>query len=375
MPQKLQPIEKHPGFYRDPKTELIYFRSNRQKHRKLNGGKQVKWSTDTTKISKAKELIEDRLASLGGEGLTKEQRKKKNVKNPSLESLWAELMETKHTKSLSTQRSYDQEWRIVLSHFWGDKHVSDITSQRVLEFEKWYRKEYRTRTFRNARKTLVMLFKYCKDQGYISTKPSVNDLDESIARDTKKKAVGRVYTDEELNTLLSAALYLDDKFAYFCILFGSRMGLRKAEFLNIRWSDIDFGEGTVEVWRKSKVWQELAVPKSLLKKLKEYQKAAKGEWVFQSPRGDGPVTTQVMDRHWFAVKKVAKIKDGLKKNRARIHDLRHTFATKTAEDNWNAKVACEYLDMSMKIYDEIYAHVDADIMRKLIDSSFGGELP
>lgn len=376
---KFVKIKNSPGYFREVSTDIIYFRSDTVRHKKLNGGKPIKKSTEEKTISKAKLFIENYFHELGGKNTPTEKRKRKGIKNPLLDDLWNDIVEEKSLEiGESTLRIYKKEWRIALYPFWGSLTVGDVSKQKVVDFQKWYLKNHSKRTFFNTRKTLVMILNYLKRENYLFTDIKVPKLDEVIAKRTKKVDVGRVYTEKELKALLNAAQSKKQDKLYDCVflgvLFASRMGLRKNEFLSIKWDDIDFINGSVKVWRKNKYWAELLMPKILLSELKK-RKAIGRIYVMSSARSDEKhLASQIFDRIWREVKVLAGIRNATSKNAARIHDLRHTFATKTADDNWNPLIACEYLDMSLKVYQDTYVHVSIDMMKGLIENSFGGEI-
>lgn len=367
--QVLVPIRRHLGYFRDQKTEIIYFRSDKVEHKMLNEGRGIKWSCETKLIGEARKYTEDRLVEMGAVGHTSEEKKNLSKTNPSLQSVWDELIATRHTSSQKTKDGYAKEWKIGIKPFWGDKHVIDVNPKNVIEFEQWYKTNLKHRTAFNTLKYLRMLFRYLHKESYIKRVPEINNLDAETARETKKKAPGRVYTEKEIAALLKACDDLDLPKVKLAIMFGLCMGLRKSEFINIKWADVDTKQKTVDVWRKSKQWKTLAVPKGLFKMICDQDP---GTCLFPSiTDSEIPMPTQHLDKGWRQVKVKAKIKHATEKGRARLHDMRHTFATHTARDNWNAKIACEYLDMSMQMYDKIYCHVSPSMMVKLVNESFG----
>lgn len=74
---------------------------------------------------------------------------------------------------------------------------------------------------------------------------------------------------------------------------------------------------------------------------------------------------QYFDKDWIRTKREAKLR-----GRARIHDIRHTFATQTARDNWPTAVACTVLDMSAKEYMKTYVHINDKDMAGWLAGSF-----
>ena len=378
---KLVKHPRHSNYFLNSVTKIIYYREDRD-------GKSIKFSCRTTKITEAIKFAEAKLTELRGEQV--ETKGRKNVKNPKLSDLWADLIQLRNVKaSKRTQEIYETVWRLSINPFWGSKHTSDINQKNVLKFVDWFEKE-RGVSFNNTHKYLNMLFNHAQKKGLLREKPEIPHLDRINAKNKRKEKVGRVYTDREISKLLSASQKLETEFSsqgnevrawsyrrvYLGILFASRMGLRKSEFLSIEWARVDFKKGLVTVWRKNKYWAELAIPGVLLNELiKERAMRPDTGLVFESSSRPGaPISSQKFDVNWTEVKVAAGIRRATDHLMARIHDLRHTFATRTAEDNWNATIACSYLDMDIKVYQDVYVHTSADMMRKLIEDSFGGEI-
>ena len=94
-------------------------------------------------------------------------------------------------------------------------------------------------------------------------------------------------------------------------------GCRKSELLNLRWSDYREGKlyltdsktGPRTVWLSSPA-------RRILDGL-----SRTNSWVFPSPRGEGRLSTDMLDRFWYGVRTEADITD------VRLHDLRHSYAS------------------------------------------------
>ena len=87
-------------------------------------------------------------------------------------------------------------------------------------------------------------------------------------------------------------------------------------------------------------------------------------WVFPMPSDPTRhISSQVFDKVWFKCRSLAGVT-------GRYHDLRHTFATKTAEDGWPPVVACEVLDQSLAIYQKTYCKPSQESKTKWMLKTF-----
>jgi integrase len=136
-------------------------------------------------------------------------------------------------------------------------------------------------------------------------------------------------------------------------------GARRGEALQARWQDIDLTTGT---WRKpaatTKQQSEHEVPLSnaarqLLTGLR--QRTAKGEeWVF--PAVDGSHRRDVKDA-WASICRAASIKS------ARVHDLRHTYASVLASAGLSLPIIGQLLGHTTPTTTARYAHLFDDPLR------------
>jgi integrase len=211
-----------------------------------------------------------------------------------------------------------------------------------------------------------MLVRFAHKRGHISQAFEITDLDKFIASKTKREKVGRVYNPEELSRMVECGC---SEVAVLGILLGSKMGMRIGEFLSIEWNRIDFKKNCIEVWSKNKHWRTIPMTKDVAEYLKIRRKSfPDAKLVFGASRTPSkPMAKQVFYKYWVEMLLAAGIK-----GRARVHDLRHTFATKTARDNWPPTVACKLLDMSLQQYMKTYVHITYDDMVSLMQKSFGG---
>lgn len=353
----LERIPKHSGYWVDKKSGVIYWRGTIK-------NKSIKMSTRERQISKAKAFIDDYRLRLTSDNYEKALRKKQGIINPRLSELHAEcIAERAPSRAKSTAKRHPAVWRIDLAPFWGDKHASDMTKKNVVDFENWYLATFPGKLFFTARKSLVMLINYMHREGYIDKKPQVTDLDKKVNAG-KRKTAYRVYTEDEQAALIQSATFPWVRLgliAYF------DMGVRKEELLRRKWSEISWKKRTIEVWsQKNKRWRTVPLTDRLYEMFQAFAEVSETEHIFPKKNSDRPLAGQQFDTEWRATKRAAGIK-----GKARIHDIRHTFATVTARDGWPIPVACKALDMTADEYIKTYVHITPDDIAAHLRRSFG----
>ena len=136
-------------------------------------------------------------------------------------------------------------------------------------------------------------------------------------------------------------------------------GARRGEVLQARWADIDLAAG---VWSKpgatTKQKTDHQVPLSdaarqLLLDLRQRAPAA-AEWVFPAP--DGSPRRDVKDA-WASLCRAANIKG------ARVHDLRHTYASVLASAGLSLPIIGALLGHTQPSTTARYAHLFDDPLR------------
>jgi integrase len=347
----------HKNYYRNATSQKIIFKKN------ING-RVIKISTGTTKIKEARKIAEEALIDMLSSNPQKSKRERQGISNPLLSEIWEDLMnERRPSKDESTMKGYGVSWKYGIEPFWGNKTVLDVNHMNVTKFENWYLKTHPTRTFFNTGKHLRMLFRHMHKSDLITKNPTLRELDEIIIKNTQKEDVGRVYTDEEYIALLANAVTPRTR---LCIQIYRRFGLRKNELLKSRRSKWDFEKNVATIWSfKNKKWREIPIPLDLAKDIQNFLKTEpQSEWLFCAATNPAKYTSsQVFDKAWTKTKVAAKIKDATVENAARVHDLRHTFATETAVNGWPVMTACKILDMSSKEYEDTYVHISHDNIR------------
>jgi integrase len=358
-------IRGHRGYYVNLLSGRITYRKGR-----------TKIPTGETEIMKAKRFVETMLKA-HAEGITEEQasRALAGELNPTLETLWNDLIAEKRNEAEgSTIENYMTNWRNAIAPFWSKRHVHEVTDQTIVSYKKWYLEQHPTRYFGHTLCHLKVLLKYAVAQKFIKAMPDTKPLEnvDEITSKRKRREWGKVskaFTEAEVQALLAAAERIKRpdmrSRAVLGILLGVRCGLRKMEAMSLRWSSngvdswVDLDGRIIHVWSKKNFkWREVPIPKAVLQAFVRHQNEyIASEWVFPMPSNpERFITSQVFDKVWAQARELASV-DG------RFHDLRHTFATRTAEEGWPPVIACEILDQSLKIYQRTYCKPSTDSKR------------
>ncbi len=165
-----------------------------------------------------------------------------------------------------------------------------------------------------------------------------------------KRARPYLYSDEEINSLLCAALNMSHRYnscallpwVYYC-LFGllSVTGLRLGEAQNLKVQDVDL-EAAVLTVRNAKFGKTRLIPlhSSTSKVLADYIDRRRHHWVgrpvspylFVSSWGNRLDSGQI-HRAFYALSRQIGLRGATDRHGPRLHDLRHRFATNTLV-NW-----------------------------------------
>lgn len=380
----LEAISGHKNYYRSG-SGLIYFKRGK-----------LKFSCHTTSILAAKKYVETVLLQKR-EGLTKIQAKRRvaGVQSPLIRDVWQnEVMDDRKGNMASTRATYDRNWKIGIEPFWGNRSVSEITEENISQYRSWYLDEF-AESGRFSEKTYVhfkMLVQLCAERGYIRRIPlnlsQLERIDDILRRDRQYQKAGRTAAEKEIAAILAAGLEIAQNThggttsehyqllgarGILMVTLGARAGLRKMEALTLQWERVDFRGRKFQVWSKSKAWRFVPMNDEIEAAFREQRRwTGESRWVFPMPTDpDRHLSAQMGDKVWHQMKERAQIA-----TRLRFHDLRHTFATFTAEKNWPPALACRVLDMSLSIYQSVYCKPSFEsiyeLMNRKTDSSKGG---
>jgi integrase len=259
----------------------------------------------------------------------KNQRKDLNLTLP-VHKLVEEYLEFKKSSlSEKTWKEYTYTWNKCGRDKLGDIFIPNLTDAHVNALFIQLKDTYsHTETLKII---LLAAFKYGKQKGY-----PVAVLDgESWVR-YKRPVKERYLTSGELSAF--AGLMAERKsrsvaygklpqqmIAMELLLY---TGCRCSEILELKWSDIFFKEGYLQLW-KTKTRKGRLIPlsdkiRSLLEEARQFES---GAYVFTSVTDpDKPISYNTFQTVWYNLIKEGKFnQEGVE--RLRIHSLRHTFIT------------------------------------------------
>ena len=201
----------------------------------------------------------------------------------------------------------------------------------------------------------------------------------------KNKEIGVLSHDEIARLLIQA----NEEGFFELILLGLATGMRRGELLGLKWEDINFETGELNVLReyttlgseyivstpKTKTsMRQITLPGSVLNILAEYRETVNSEWVFPSPLDPSHPRSPTSCRSRLSV-----MLERAGCNHIPFHGLRHTFATTVLENGLDIKTLSAVLGhSSAETTISVYSHVTGEMERnaaKKMDDAFGTPKP
>ena len=182
----------------------------------------------------------------------------------------------------------------------------------------------------------------------------------------------QVLDDEQLDKFLNAIKL--EPYWYDFFYLEIMTGLRRGEICGLKWSDVNFTDGTLTVRRsiskgsggiiigETKTdagMRKILLPRSVATLLQEKRKHAVSEWIF--PHYANPSEPLHPDT---AYRKLKALLSKANLPSIRFHDLRHTFATHAMQGGVDAKTLSGILghtDASFTL--DTYTHVTSDMQK------------
>ena len=288
---------------------------------------------------------------------------------PTVRDLWKQYevkhLPTKRARSASDDRSM---WETYILPRLGPMKVATITHSDVDDLHSEISREKPTRANRVVevlRKAINLAIRW----GWRSDNPCTG-----VVRNTEQKRE-RYLTTEEVGRLLSALATHKQRSSCDAILMLLLTGARKSEVLGATWEMFDLNVG---VWTKpasltkqNKV-HRVPLSKTVITLLEAIKGAGRDDvFVFPRMRKPGPtsdprpVLRRLTDvkRTWIAVCALAKVPN------ARIHDLRHTFASAIVSGQHSISVVGALLGHSNVSTTQRYAHLYDEPLRDAVNSA------
>ena len=284
----------------------------------------------------------------------------------------------------SLRESTIEGYRCMAEHqikrFIGNKQLSSLTTADVQRFYNKVKKEGRAKSHPlygyELSNTMVrkvhMLLHQALDVA-VKERLIVRNPTDGTTIPKKTTTEKQVLDDGQLERFMEAIKeepYWND-FFYVEVM----TGLRRGEICGIKWSDINFTEGTLSVKRsvgtkagggviigETKTGagvRTITMPPSVATLLNEKQADAISEWVF-------PHYTNPSDplHPSSAYKKLKTILKNIELPMMRFHDLRHTFDTHATDGGVDPKTLAGILGHTNASFTlDTYAHVTGDMQR------------
>ena len=282
------------------------------------------------------------------------------------------------------QESTIDGYRAMVEHqikrFIGNKQLTSLTTADVQKFYNKIKKEGRVKphplTGYGLADTMVRKVHMILHQALdVAVKERIIVRNPTVGTTIPKKTYveKQVLGDSQLDKFMEAIKqepYWND-FFYVEVM----TGLRRGEICGIKWSDINFDEGTLCIKRsvgrvkngsitigETKTTageRKIILPPSVLTLLEEKQADAINEWVF--PHYMNPSDPLHPDTAYRKLKTILK---NVELPLIRFHDLRHTFATHATQGGVDAKTLAGILghtDASFTL--DTYTHVTGDMQK------------
>ncbi len=331
------------GLYREAETKIIYFRQYQKSSGEL---KRSLRTTDLTEAKKARDAIRS--------GFVREKAKSRQTKTAlELFDLWLARKEALKKapatiSSIKATRKYLAPYLEIMvpeeitAEWWESTYIDEVKITA----------ENQDRKFFNDRKWLLSFLKQLVDDGQLARAPRLINPD-------SKESVGKVYSDEDVATLLNFAQNED---LHLAILMAATMGMRRGEVFALKVDRVDIKKKLIRLKRedtKTRKARTFAISEACFPYLMERTKTG-SPWIFPSKADlkvslhkDGYMTA------WNNLKSMTGIE-------GRFHDLRHTFLTKAFNaPGSNAAQICAYAGLSLEVAERVYLHLTEEDSRQV----------
>ncbi len=261
-------------------------------------------------------------------------------------------------KRISTQRDYRRQIAVNILPELGDLKVAAVGFGDVDRLHRAMSKRAPTQANRTIA-VLSRMFTLAIRWGMRADNPC-----KTIERNVEGKRQ-RYLTGAELARLTTALTELPDQGAANAIRLLLLTGARRGEVLAAKWTDFDLEEGS---WvkpastTKQKKTHRVPLSDAAVALLKDMRGSAPKEVVhlFPPPEGQTPHRLD-LDDAWGILRKTADI------GTARLHDLRHTFASVLASAGQSLPMIGSLLGHSSPTTTHRYAHLYDDPQRAAVE--------
>lgn len=257
------------------------------------------------------------------------------IQSPTFRAFAKKYIEHAPTEKRSWR--LDRECLKPLTAHFGHRHLGNISSFHIEQYKQKRVQEVSPRTVNIELSILSRMFRLARNWKLMSTDPMA-----SVSRLKEREKVIRVVSPaEEMRLLDAAPEHLRD-----FIILALNTGLRLGELRHLAGGDVNLGVGALTV-RQSKTDRVRHVPlnKNAIEIVRKGLKAGHPTILHYQGRPLGNI-----HRTWYKATKKAGL-SGL-----RIHDLRHTFATRLVLGGADLATVASLLGHSSIVMTQRYAH-------------------
>lgn len=273
----------------------------------------------------------------------------------------------KNTFEFRTAHSYEWGVNILLAYFTPGKRVSIIGKPDIIKFRTDVMNTHNVNGMIAIIKYIKTFFSHCIKLGYIQGNPASGAL-----RGVKEKKVAVFYTDEQIRHIMDTCLNKDRlKFGQWqvnrqdlcdIIKVAVCTGMREAEVCNLRKSWIR--DGVIMVHGKGDKTRPVAILAKLWPTIQPRLEAGRPDLLF--PGWNPYRVRQAWKRLLNQARKTMKF------DRARFHDLRHTFASNYLTDGGTLADLQITLGHASILTTSRYIHFQQSHLKQKIDNMKAG---
>ncbi|MEQ9617835.1 MAG: tyrosine-type recombinase/integrase [Deltaproteobacteria bacterium] len=242
-----------------------------------------------------------------------------------------------YQREVKFKRSWkkDEAHLRIFNSLFGDKKLSEITAKDIDDYKQKRLQEVKPVTVNRELEVLRHLFYLAKKwKKFFGDNP----VSESGLLKTESQRIRVLTLDEEARLMNSSSEHL-----YPIIKTALMTGMRQGEILSLKWEDVNFGNNLITIRAeisKSKKNRRIPISSSLRTLLLEQKiKTISTGYVFVTPEAIpySPNNPSALKRTFTTARNKAKVENFT------FHDLRHTAATRMAENGANIIAVKEIL--------------------------------
>lgn len=306
------------------------FQLNGERHHKLCAG-----ATSIKEAEKIENAFKYKLQQIQNGVIPKEE---KNLPLYKLKQIYLSYSET-NNRNFEHNKYYVN---IIMDYFKESTPAQNILPKHIEAFKEWLRIERKLKNASINRYLEIMskMFNLGIDNGNLSTNP-VSKV-KKLQEDNHK--IRFLTTEEEIRLYKTLPEFLKP-----IVTVALQTGMRRGEILNLKWSNIDFDYGFIELLQtKSGKARKIPISEKAMVVFNNLHAKTGSEYVFINPETGLPYVD--IKKSFNKATANANIKN------FRFHDLRHTVATRLVEKGIDLLVVMEILGHSKIETTMRYAH-------------------